>query len=334
MKKSLLTGAMMLAFGCTAFAQVPTNGLVGYWPFDGDANDYSGNNNNGTVYGASLIADRFGVANRAYGFDGVSAHILVPNASTIDFSNSSDFTISFWIKTFSDNIGGTPLSKANYGSFSGYQFFSDSQNSGYCHSPGAFSFYTASGAQQDACADNGICDDYTNWYFVTATYHGSANQSTLYINTVAQADIGMATGTISNTSPLSFGSEATGHDFFSGALDGVRIYNRILNSSEIAALYNEGTTGINEVQSGYSNLSVFPNPATDAVKLSFTSKTQQAATVKIIDNLGKTVYSASHEVMQGSNEIQVKTGQLPAGIYTVQLSSASGQFAKRISIAN
>jgi len=45
---------------------VPSNGLVGYWPFNGNANDQSGNANNGTVNGATLTADRFGNTNSAY----------------------------------------------------------------------------------------------------------------------------------------------------------------------------------------------------------------------------------------------------------------------------
>ncbi len=48
---------------------VPTTGLVGWWPFNGNANDESGNGNNGTVNGAILTSDRFGIANKAYSFD-------------------------------------------------------------------------------------------------------------------------------------------------------------------------------------------------------------------------------------------------------------------------
>jgi hypothetical protein len=44
---------------------VPTSGLVGWWPFNGNANDECGNGNNGTVNGATLTTDRFGVANKA-----------------------------------------------------------------------------------------------------------------------------------------------------------------------------------------------------------------------------------------------------------------------------
>jgi hypothetical protein len=48
---------------------VPTNGLVGWWPFNGNANDLSGNGNNGVVNGATLTTDRFGYANKAYDFN-------------------------------------------------------------------------------------------------------------------------------------------------------------------------------------------------------------------------------------------------------------------------
>ncbi len=55
-----------------------TNGLVLYYPFDGNANDASGNGNNGTVEGATLTTDRFGNPNSAYYFNGVNNDILVP----------------------------------------------------------------------------------------------------------------------------------------------------------------------------------------------------------------------------------------------------------------
>ncbi len=45
-------------------------GLKGWWPFNGNANDVSGNGNNGTVQGATLTANRYGDPNKAYNFDG------------------------------------------------------------------------------------------------------------------------------------------------------------------------------------------------------------------------------------------------------------------------
>ena len=74
--KHLLTLALLVCLSTFASAQipsyVPTNGLVGWWPFNGNANDESGNGNHGTVNGATLAADRNGNAGKAYSFDGVN----------------------------------------------------------------------------------------------------------------------------------------------------------------------------------------------------------------------------------------------------------------------
>jgi hypothetical protein len=72
---------------------VPTNGLVGWWPFNGNANDESGNGNNGTVNGATLTSDRFGNINQAYGFDG-NDWIEMNIPQTIEFSVSVWFNSS------------------------------------------------------------------------------------------------------------------------------------------------------------------------------------------------------------------------------------------------
>ena len=78
MKTKSLIAALLLA-ASSAFAQVPsyvpTNGLVGWWPFNGNANDESGNGNNGTVNGASLTIDRFGNNNSAFYFNGINNYI-------------------------------------------------------------------------------------------------------------------------------------------------------------------------------------------------------------------------------------------------------------------
>ena len=76
-------------------AQIPSDGLVGYWPFTGNANDESGNGNHGTVNGASLTTDRFGNANSAYFFDGVDDFIEL---SSLNNSAYKPITYSLWFQ--------------------------------------------------------------------------------------------------------------------------------------------------------------------------------------------------------------------------------------------
>ena len=60
---------------CQPPSYVSTNGLMGFWPFSGNANDVSGNGNHGTVNGASLTTDRFNSTSAAYSFNGINNFI-------------------------------------------------------------------------------------------------------------------------------------------------------------------------------------------------------------------------------------------------------------------
>ncbi len=71
--------------------------LIAFYPFNGNANDESGNGNHGTVYGATLTTDRFNQPNRAYYFDGINDYIMVPNSSILQISG--EITMSAWFQT-------------------------------------------------------------------------------------------------------------------------------------------------------------------------------------------------------------------------------------------
>ena len=91
--------ALLFCFG-NILAQVPsyvpTNGLIGWWGFNGNANDGSGNGYNGTVYGATLTTNRINTANSAYNFDGIDDYIQTSLPYTV-FLNKKTLTISAWI---------------------------------------------------------------------------------------------------------------------------------------------------------------------------------------------------------------------------------------------
>ncbi len=73
-------------------------GLVGYYPLNGDAHDYSGNCNHGQVYGASATNGLDGTFLSAMSFDGQDDYIEIPHSELVDFSNEDDFAISFWVQ--------------------------------------------------------------------------------------------------------------------------------------------------------------------------------------------------------------------------------------------
>ena len=108
MKTNLLFLIISLTFSTHILAQtpnyVPKNEIVGYWPFNGNAQDESGNGNNGIVNGATLTSDRFGNSNQAFSF--LNNSIKFSNSNFAAFGKNS-FSCSIWVKyvNSSNNIG-------------------------------------------------------------------------------------------------------------------------------------------------------------------------------------------------------------------------------------
>jgi hypothetical protein len=243
MKKSLFT-AFAVGLGLTAnlMAQVPSyvpsNGLVGWWPFNGNANDESGNGNNGTVNGATLTADRFGVANKAYSFDGVSNEIVVPHDVTL---NSLPISISLWFRTSISQANKMLVNKYVCQSQNGYSFrLNNNKPSAFYFSNGQSNNYLS----LDAVSTNfqSLNDDiWHNGILIV-----ESDSSKLYIDgNLIHSDAVIGSLTVTNTNTdLRFGNYPQGvctgpqNFYYSGLIDDIGIWNRALTQDEITALYN------------------------------------------------------------------------------------------------
>lgn len=307
-----------------------TNSLVLHISMNGNAQDVSGNGNHGTVNGATLTCDRCGRENSAYSFNGTSDYIEVLNSPSVDMSNSTDFTVCFWMKmAMNPNPGGIPLSKNQYGSWSGYQFFTNNTNPGYCTSPGQVSFYTASGGGQDACSDNPVaippgaqgCS--IGWNFIVGVYDAVTAQSYLYVNGVQQMDIGGLGGNLSNSVNLTIGTHPAYLQYFKGDLDDIRIYKRKLSPSEITALYTLPCSSVNvdEMSSFAHNIKLFPNPADSHFYISLPVNAKDAE-VKLQDIMGKEVIPSS--IYTEKSRVNIDASNLDAGFYLISVITPQG----------
>src|SRR5690348_10831657 len=99
MKKLILPFFLFSSLQIFAQQELPTylpaDGLVGWWPFTGNANDGSGNNNHGTVSNAALAKDRFDNTSAAYLFNGVNSKIDVIDAASL---RCRKITLSVWVR--------------------------------------------------------------------------------------------------------------------------------------------------------------------------------------------------------------------------------------------
>lgn len=251
MKKLVFTAfAVGLSLTASVLGQVPnyvpTNGLVGYWPFNGNANDESGNGNNGTVNGATLTADRFGNANKAYSFDGVDDYISVDDNNTLDVPN---VTISAWFNAIDygsvqqQNQGHIVSKRESSGWGSSFQLalenttFINTIWATYSINGNGWVYYSSS-------------SDLTtqNWIYVTYTH--SNNNAKIYVNGILVNTTLISGGLQTNNLPLWFGARpnaGNNSSFFNGSLDDIGIWNRTLTECEIQDLYHAelGSQNIN-----------------------------------------------------------------------------------------
>jgi hypothetical protein len=211
-------------------AKIDTTGLVAWYPFNGNANDSSGHGHNGTIYGATLTADRFGNANSAYIFNGINNYIEVPY--NLELNPTNAITISAWIKAY--NLG--------WDSYSNYIVSTEqnSPNNGYSLRGGAKSvtiMISGGGSWYTAQSTYGTVDTGA-WYHLVGVYNGSG--LLLYLDGSLSASTSYGGGITASTGPLLIGtSPGSFLRWFNGIIDDIRLFNRALSDSEIVALYNE-----------------------------------------------------------------------------------------------
>ena len=251
-KIALIAFTVLISFQILAQvpSYVPTTGLVGWWPFNGNANDESGNGNNGTVVGAVLTNNRFGQSNNAYSFNANylghysgADYIRCINTGPL---GSTSRTFSFWVKTDSASISAgnnTVLSygKNNVGGIA--QQYRIVFGGVGCNSGILVHNYSGSRECQYLPLNS--------WDFFTVVYDSLLGQNftavKIYLNsnllTSYCTDIIGSTMNTGNQNPLTFGRY---HDlnwtpdagWFKGVLDDIGVWNRALTQQEITALYN------------------------------------------------------------------------------------------------
>jgi hypothetical protein len=244
MKKKYILAAFAVGLCMTAnvMAQVPsyvpTNGLLGWYPFNGNANDESALGTNGTVNTAVLSTDRFGLANKAYYFNGVNSNIDLGINSSIN-SISNAFSISYWIKP---EINGGMLI-ANYSS-QGVPVSSVWRIATGLNTSGNVYYQYLQATTWQALTTNSLILNLNSWYHCVYTRSGST--ANIYINGVlVSSNNNFANGNLSNpTSPAAttkFGynfPSSGGSDYYKGQIDDVGFWNRVLTPQEITILYN------------------------------------------------------------------------------------------------
>jgi hypothetical protein len=185
--------------------------------------DYSGNNNNGTIYSGTIVCGETdtcplwvsGIFGKALSFDGVDDWIEILNS---DLLNPSLITVSLWVnvKSFSNSV---LLSK----DYSSYQLSMDSN--------GYVQFYI-----NETYINSSFPLNISTWQNIVGRFNGSSID--IFINAVNAGSKFYSLSIPSNSLNLSIGSwQLT--SFFNGTIDDVRVYNKALTDEEILSHFQQ-----------------------------------------------------------------------------------------------
>lgn len=293
--------------------------IIADYPFNSNANDATGNGNNGTtVNGTTLTTGHDGTPNSAYFFDSVDDIIEVNN--TLGNFGNSNYTISAWVKTTLQNGDSRFISKRAACVTAGSWFSLSLKN-------GVVVFETAEGNSWHMILGTTLVND-GNWHHVTVVRSGTLY--TMYVD--CNNDGSFTTPFLFNTSnnvPLIFGDDVCTNVVpngvkFTGSLDEIKFFDCALNTGELNGLCNVS----NSVASKNDELEwqIYPNPTADILNIGTTLKDNNTIQYQIINTLGATAI-ANKTTAKEDFSIDVST--LPAGIYFIHLQIGTAHTVKR-----
>jgi len=227
--KTFFTTLLFLLISSLSIAQSTLDsGLVAYFPFNGNANDESGNGFNGIIHGATLVQDKYGNANSAFQFNGVSDDITVSHDPLLTLTQQ--ITLTAWVKRTRFGIdmivekgGDWTLGTCNYGMSLHYI------------NNNMFYFFFSGGWR----GTSGV-NDYDWHHYAIVAQQGQQNPL-LYIDgelkPIEFSEGASVINLASSSLDLHIGSQLGTYPYYgANIIDDIRIYERLLTEQEIYIL--------------------------------------------------------------------------------------------------
>ena len=350
---------VIVFFTSSLFAQDIEEGVIGHWLMNNqyDLIDESTTGQDGYINGGLFTADRFGTEDKAVLFDGSFSYgALQDSLNHVFTQQDATFSISLWHKTGDALPNLSPLickyAHTGCGQVERQWALLIAANEG-------IRFYFAStpdnvNYRSVSTLSDSVANEPQTWYHIVATYDGSldsndgADRVKLYVDNVLQEDtLNFAEGMLGdaiNGGAARIGlmdyvdteGAACGQYHAPGALDDIRIYDRLLLESEIELLFLEeetidttdtvvtspGGIGINNQESFDASFSIYPTAVNNGEFNLTSSQVYDDLTVEIVSIQGVLVQRIS--IPQFNGQEIIHTGELSAGNYIVTIKAESG----------
>lgn len=299
--------------------------LTAYYPFNGNADDESANDNDGTVFEASLTTDRFGNSNSAYAFDGSNDYIEIEDNDVFSLTTTSQLSVSVWMRIDAlnfENYEGTGdyvhwMGKGINGQKEWLFRMYNQSSSIRPNRTSCYAFNLSGGLGAGSYVEESLTVG--EWIHYVMVYDYTTNTIRLYKNGVLRDTDNFSDYTIvpqNGTAPVRIGTSDF-NSYFKGAIDDIRFYDGILNAEQIEYLYNESSATLSNDDTYDYNLSelyLYPNPTNS--DLFINNPKRLNLSFKLYDTFGRII-------KQGKNESIIETSNLSPGMYIISLKDNS-----------
>lgn len=248
LKILLLLSVVLLFNSCSSFIKSLNNeiqsidGLILYYPLDGEADDKSNNGINGITKNTSPTENRFGKSNSAFSFDRFDSEIDCGNSELLNFSKVVTISLFFKVDNFVNNFSPIIYKGWIKGSKEVYNGVERSYSL-WIEKSGIIHFTTADEyGQQFTNSDTGTVIKNV-WYHFVGIINREEGYIESYLNgeLLSRNEIRKTNSLVTDKSLLIGSSHEKYHTFsnFKGCIDDVRIYNSVLSRKNIKDLYYE-----------------------------------------------------------------------------------------------
>jgi hypothetical protein len=317
MKKVLIVIVLItITVNNSSFAQLQ-NHIVACYPFNGNANDESGNGHDGLPFGAVLTTDRFGNPNSAYEFNGMNHFIGISQLGSITQSN--EFSLSAWVQANQVKSQVIVMMDPD-----------DSSNRllaavHFSHNGIPFSFWDFGdilGSGRLAVGNTTFSNQWEHYVFTTGVNGMFMYKDGVLVNGTMSSDM-----LIDRTRIVQIGGGEDVNNvpfYFDGKLDDIVFFDKQLDLAEVNLLYQFGglcsTVGLEEY--GDHHIEVYPSIASDHINIQIGDQVTLPVAYNIADISGK-LHRPETTLHTSGNEKQVDVSELPAGMYLIRLRSGN-----------
>jgi hypothetical protein len=213
----------------------PSDGLIAFYPLNGDALDYSGNGYDGVPSNTVAGTDRFGFAGRALKFNGATSELSVPDPIVQVWD---DFTITLWFKLTDASLTYQPL------------VFTPGPGLGLMYNdptvPNAINWSVGNGMGPGwmVSYQAGEKSDYEDGRWYQLVFQRDGDYFRMFVDGQIDSEV-LVVGDLEVSRGLDFGFLAGQPSRLNGGLDDVRVYNRALSMMEIQGLHQRESSRFN-----------------------------------------------------------------------------------------